>query len=367
MYKKWTCGVFAVLLLMIGSIVYRGITMDVEDYLKLADEMQGTENYGQLMIQLESALKKSIKKYGDISEETAGIYERMGKAERNLSSASEYFDRAVLIYEILGRSDKVPSALCDKGVKLLGGGEAAAKEAEKVFQKAVNFCLENEIDDAALLCRGYYHLSLFPEDEDAQLEYLSKGEALLPQLKPEQKNEICRDFYNRTGLVYFWQEKYMESLEYWRKLVSLYKDAVDESQKETLADGYMYEGACLAYMNHFTEADPKIKEALELYGQGDPERLYSKKAQAYAYLSLSSAIKEKPDAAEMLRCGEKALSYYTGRSRITNIDMINMEQMKATLYVAYLRAHPGKDEQDFGSWYRKSANLTASSYYYYTK
>lgn len=366
MYKKWVCGVLLILVMGIGILIYRNANMGVDDYLRLAKKMEQSGSYDQMIYELEKALDKSIEVYGGISSETAGIYRKLGAAERNLDTASEYFDRAVAIYELTGNTEEAPEAQCEKGIMLMKGGSATKEKTENAFQQVIDGYQENNYEKTDAIIISYLHLSTYQNDLDSQIDYLLKADALTSSLSEERKDNIIQALYYKIAFTCLLQGDYELSMEYCERLVELLGEPSDYEGKTLLAAAYQYSGACLAYLGESGEAEKRIRKAIELYSALGDDGPHTDTASAYAYLALAYAVRNKPEGDMVLEYGEKALSFYTNKGTITNVDLAYMEQIKITLKAAYERAFPERKAKSFEAWYERIAQLRATNYYYYT-
>lgn len=366
MYKKWICGALLILVLGIGILIYRNANMGVEDYIKIAERMEQSGSYDQMIYELEKALEKSIELNGGISTETAGIYRKLGAAEKNLDTASEYFDRAAAIYELTGNIEEVPETLCEKGIMLMKGGSATREKTENAFQQVIDGYQENDYEKTDAIIMSYFHLSTLQDNLDSQIDYLLKADALTSNLSEERKDNITQALYYQIAFTCLFRGKYELSMEYCERLIELLGEPSDFGQKSMLAAAYQYSGACLAYLEESGEAEERLRKAIELYGDLGDGGPHTDTASAYAYLALAYAVRNKPEGDMVLEYGEKALSFYTNKSTITNIDLVYMEQIKLTLKAAYERTFPEREARSFEAWYEKIARLRATNYYYYT-
>lgn len=366
--KKWV-GITAALALLaaIGLFAISVHNRDVDYYLKVAEKAVKQGNDDLTIINLELALDKSKEVNGEVSLESADIYRKMGQVEKNWSTASEYFDRAILIYEIEGKAETVPEILCEKGLMLAKGGRAASDLAEETYQKVIDSYQENDYKDVTFLCMGYCMISQFAKTAEEQLAYLKQAENLLERVSTEKQAELCDAVYRGTALVNFIIKDYHSSLEYWEKLLALAEDGYVPSAKDRIAEACQMSGACLAYLSRAQEARSRGEKAIALYEEIGSDIYYDGMALSYASLALAYASQEEPDIDKTMEYSRDSLTCYTSREKITNIDMANMAGAKLILKDAYLKAHPNSEEEYFENWYFQNSQMKAASYYFYTK
>lgn len=366
MWKKWTYAVIILFFAGIGFMIHRANSMGIEEYLELAEVFEEKGSYENVIFNLEQALKESQKTYGDTSAESADIYRKLGAAERDLSKGTEYFDKAVLIYEIEGRMEEVPAVQYEKGIMLMKGLPATREKVEAAFQKVMDLYQDNEYENSDSYCMSCYYLAYLQGDTELQLEYLKKGEARLSSLSAEGERKILQTIYSGLSMVYSSGQDFNSSLEYHEKILQMLEGTTDEAEKVLLADTYRLSGACLIYVKDITKAMERIGKAIAMYEEIGNGSYYAETASSYVYLALVYASQNEPDAEKMLECGETAFSYYKSLDTITNVDLGNIEVLKMVMHEAYQKAYPEKEEWEFDDWYNSNTKWNASTYHFYT-
>lgn len=367
MKKKWIGAAALLLIAAIGLFALNVHNRDADYYLEWADKYVRQGNYDLTIINLEQALEKSKKTYGDASVETADIYRKLGGIEKNQDTACEYFDKAILIYEIEGKADAVPEILCEKGFMYANKGGAFFPQAMEIFQTVIDDYRENGYEDVTALCISYCMAAQFSEAVEEQLEYLKKAEQLLERVRPEKKFECSETVYEGTASVTFYNKDYRRSLDYWEKLLELTGDAADNLLKQKKAESYQMSGACLAYLGETEEAEAQLKTAVGIYEEIGSSVCYDGLALSYASLALTYAGQGNAGTEKMQEYGKNALACYTERESITNIDIANMEALRPMLQDAYEMAYPEQSTGSFDSWFSRNSQMKATSYHFYTQ
>lgn len=364
--KKWIGIILLIFLAGIGFMVYRYASMDVEDYVKLAEKFKEKNNYDSAIFSLEKALEKSLSKNGNMSEETAKIYRKLGSVERDLTKAAEYFDRAYLIHEIDNQLDEALDTLFEKGVMWIKGLPATAENMEEAFKKVTELYQENEYENSDSLVLCYYYLSYYNEDPAAQIEYYKKGEAQIGHLSPGREREISRIFYEEIAWFYANRKDFDNALAYCDKLEVLLKDVTDVKGKAALAGVYRLSGICMIYTGDQISAKERLEKSITMFEELESQKYYTRLASAYTYLALSYSYQNEPDAEKMMECGKTAFSYYTDKETLTNIDLADIESLKLILREAYEKVYPQKEVWEFDDWFGENVEMKATNYYFYT-
>lgn len=354
--KKWLFGVIACFFLIIGALVYRSSTMDLEDYMKAADRFAQQDNQQLVIFNLNKALEKAAKRYGDVSPETAEIYCRLGSETDQADEAEEYFGKACSIYEALEEPGEMARIQYMAGVSLIGLRKQEA--AGKAFEEAIRLYEENGYETADNLCMAYMQMADMQEDVEASISYLHKAEELTGELSPEQETGIQRSLYASLGIAFFWEEDYDKALTYYEKLM----DRSDEGIKT--ADASLMYGACLAYTGDTKAAGACLDQAIETFRQAGESTYYLQCSMAYTNRALVYAYQDQPDPEKAMECGKKALSYFTDRRSIGTVDMRFMEYCKKIMTDVFKKAYPDKELWQFDDWFAANSRLHATSYEY---
>mgnify|MGYP001024331877 CR=1 FL=1 len=193
--KKWA---FLVLLLMAGgmlAIVIAIHNQDREDYLRTAEFAIEKGLQEQVDYSLGKALEKSREVYGEISEETAEVYQMLGSQERDLSKGEEYFERAIQIYELKNREDRLLEVYFERGCRYFQSGEMGEEQAQSEFLRVVDTFDQALCENTDYLCLSYYYLAYLEEEPERKVSLLREGERWIDQASMERRAEISEKIY----------------------------------------------------------------------------------------------------------------------------------------------------------------------------
>ena len=362
--KKWILFVFAILFVGIGALVYKGSTMGFEDYLDLAATFHEREDYDQEMFNLEKALEESLEINGQLSLATADIYRRMGLCDRDTDKIDEYFDKAILIYEIAGKKD-LADLYYEKGKRLIenGGGRAVFLGKESLKQ-AIQLYEQDGYEDSDKLCESCLMLANLETDREKQWVCLKQAESYFWDLSKENGWQIGNRIYRLMGINRFQEGMYEEAFGYFDAMLIRAEDSEEKDVKQVMAEAQYLSGAALVLVDRAEEGKKRIEQAIVFYDVHNGKQPYEDAALAHTFLALAYGKLEPPGKQEVLEEGELALSYFTEMDRIDSQDLRSMEYIKYVLRIAYERAFPEKMERDFEEWFYGISQLKASEYYF---
>ncbi len=342
MVKKWTIAVFCLFIALTGFFVFRYVTMGRDDYLRAAENMEENGKYSDILITLNKALDKSRETYGEISVETAEVYRKIGSKEQDLKKATEFFDKAALIYELEGQPEQISAVKYEKGYMLLKGHKEA-DQAKEEFLEAVDLYQANPSGNTRYLCMSYCYLSDLEDEEDKKLSYLKEGELALGEVEETERKTVTAEVYRRLGMVSVNKEDFVEANSYFEKIMEL------EGKREVMAYGMIMSGVCYIRLNDPEKAVERINQAAVQYKKSGVDKHYNELSACDAYLALAYAMKEEPDAELVMEYIEHSLSRYQNLNQIRYTDIANRQTLKPVLQSAYTLVYPEKI--DFEYWY----------------
>ncbi len=362
--KKWILFVFAILFVGIGALVYKGSTMGFEDYLDLAATFHEREDYDQEMFNLEKALEESLEINGQLSLATADIYRRMGLCDRDTDKIDEYFDKAILIYEMIGEKGAT-GLYYEKGKMLMEKGTGTAVFLGKEsLEKAIELYERDGYEDSDQLCDSCLLLAYSETDREKRQSFLKKAESYFGDLSKENGWRIENQIYRQMGIDWFLEGMFEEALECFDNVLIRAADSKEKDAKQVMAEAWCMSGAALVYMDRAQEGKERIEKAVTFYDVYNRKQPYLDAALAHAFLALAYGKLEPPGRQEVLEEGALALSYFTEKESIHNQDLRSMEYIKYILQDAYESSFPEKWERDFEEWFQGISHLKASEYYF---
>lgn len=352
--KKWTLAVMIILTLGTGLMACKENTEGADDYLESAKQYAEEGSYDQVILNMEKALQESRKQNGDSAVETGEIYRKLANIVKDLNQALEYFDKAILIYEIADRPIDAAQVCYEKGMVLTNANAMYWDDAKDTFKSVVERCLEHGYDNADIFCMSYYYLAEYAENLEERIDYLKKADALLKETSEENQKTLTGIIKLSIGEGYFIQEKYQESMEYYETALEEIKASESGSDQGMTGTAYRQAGACLLYLGNVEQAKEKLEQAVSVYQKLEINDYYLPLAQAYVYLSKAYAAQEIPDTEKALEYGLKAMDCYKGRSIVTSDAYYQMEALKEHMKEIYQMVYPEKEDWEFDEWYEKN-------------
>ncbi len=357
MVKKWTIAVFCLFIALTGFFVFRYVTMGRDDYLRAAENMEENGKYSDILITLNKALDKSRETYGEISVETAEVYRKIGNKEQDLKKATEFFDKAALIYELEGQPEQISAVKYEKGYMLLKGHKEA-DQAKEAFLEAADSYRANPSGNTRYLCMSCCYLSDLEDEEDKKLSYLKEAELALGEVEETEREAVTAKVYRRLGIVSMNKGDIVEANSYFEKMMEL------KIGKKMVAYAMLMSGGCYAHLHDLEEAIERVNQAVGQYEELGVDKCYNELAACDAFMALAYAMKEEPDAELVMKYIEHSLSWHQNLNQINNIDLMCREKLKPILQSAYILVYPEKN--DFEDWYACHSRLKATYYQFYT-
>lgn len=354
--KKWA---FLVLLLMAGgmlAIVIAIHNQDREDYLRTAEFAIEKGLQEQVDYSLGKALEKSREVYGEISEETAEVYQMLGSQERDLSKGEEYFERAIQIYELKNREDRLLEVYFERGCRYFQSGEMGEEQAQSEFLRVVDTFDQALCENTDYLCLSYYYLACLEEEPERKVSLLREGERWIDQASMERRAEISEKIYIDLASMAAADGNYEEAVACYEKVCMV----EGKNTERMRAEGNYMSALCLIQLGEGEKAKERAEEAVDILETTESEESYRDLSLAYSILALAFANQEPSDEDMALAYGKKALACYENNTYISNEDVNFMGMMKMVLNEMYIKLYPEREEWEFSRWFRNNLKLRAN-------
>ncbi|MCI8837643.1 MAG: tetratricopeptide repeat protein [Hungatella sp.] len=351
--KKWVMFVMAVMAVVIMAMVYKSCSMELEDYLELAETFHERGAYDRELFNLEKALERALKIYGPEALETADIYRKIGLASRDSDVIAESFGNAIAIYGLTGKKE-LAHLYYERGMRLmeldrdyLVDQVCQNLEAAAMLYETYGYGCSDE------LCQSYLALARLEEDGGERWAYLEKAGSHFWEISKANSWELGNGIYRAMGTHCLNEGMYEEAFEIFNDMLIRAEDSSREDTRKVMAEAQYMSGAALALLYKGEEGIERIEEAMAYYemlrGTGKSDR---DGALACSFLALAYGSADPPSQEKVLAYGEKALLYYTVRDSLSSEDEKEMEYIEEILETAYDRAFPERGEWDFYRWYR---------------